>query len=117
MSEIYVFYGDSNTYGYDPRSMMGDRYPQDVRWTGILQKETGWDIRDHGICGRCIPHTASQIHFACEQIQDWAAEASTEGNRVNMWIMLGSNDLLQECTFTAEDVADRMKFFMEKVLQ
>ena len=43
MSEIYVFYGDSNTYGYDPRSMMGDRYPQDVRWTGILQKETGWD--------------------------------------------------------------------------
>lgn len=117
MSEIYVFYGDSNTYGYDPRSMMGDRYPQDVRWTGILQKETGWDIRNHGICGRCIPHTASQIHFACEQIQDWAAEASTEDNTVNMWIMLGSNDLLQEHTFTAEDVADRMKCFMEKVLQ
>lgn len=36
---------------------------------------------------------------------------------MNMWIMLGSNDLLQERTFTAEDVADRMKFFMEKVLQ
>ena len=35
---------------------------------------------------------------------------------MNIWIMLGSNDLLQQSTFTAEDVADRMKFFMEKVL-
>ena len=23
--------GDSNTYGYDPRSYLGDRYPAEVR--------------------------------------------------------------------------------------
>ena len=28
-----VFYGDSNTYGYDPRGFMGMRYPNEVRWT------------------------------------------------------------------------------------
>lgn len=28
--------GDSNTYGYDPRSFFGDRYPEDVRWTDNL---------------------------------------------------------------------------------
>lgn len=113
MAEIYVFYGDSNTYGYDPRSYVGDQYPYDIRWTGILTKETGWDIRNHGICGRCIPHTGSQIRFACEQIRGWAAEGST----VNLWIMLGTNDLLQEGRFTAEDVAERMERFLRQILQ
>lgn len=113
MSGLYVFYGDSNTYGYDPRSYMGDQYPYDIRWTGRLEQETGWDIRNHGICGRCIPHTASQIHFACEQIRDWAAE----GHTVNMWIMLGTNDLLQERSFTAEDVEERMGNFLSEMLE
>lgn len=29
-------YGDSNTYGYDPREPLGGRYPTAVRWTGRL---------------------------------------------------------------------------------
>ena len=24
--------GDSNTYGYDPRSFFGDRYPKESHW-------------------------------------------------------------------------------------
>ena len=27
-----ICYGDSNTYGYDPRSWLGGRYDADSRW-------------------------------------------------------------------------------------
>ena len=29
--EKIIFYGDSNTYGYDPRGFFGMRYPKEVR--------------------------------------------------------------------------------------
>ena len=29
MAETIVCYGDSNTYGYAPRSFMGERYPKE----------------------------------------------------------------------------------------
>ena len=48
-------FGDSNTYGYDPRSFPGDRYPADVRWTGLLAKATGWRVLEAGQNGREIP--------------------------------------------------------------
>ena len=38
-------YGDSNTYGYDPRGFFGDRYPEESRWVDILVQRTGWEIR------------------------------------------------------------------------
>ncbi|MBR0396931.1 MAG: hypothetical protein IJI10_01530 [Eubacterium sp.] len=31
-----LFYGDSNTYGFDPRDPFDDRYPAAVRWTDRL---------------------------------------------------------------------------------
>ena len=31
-----LFYGDSNTYGYDPRSFFGDRFSREIRWTSRL---------------------------------------------------------------------------------
>lgn len=32
------FYGDSNTYGYDPRGIMGGRYPEEYCWPDILAR-------------------------------------------------------------------------------
>ena len=31
-----VCFGDSNTYGYDPRSWLGGRYPAESRWVDLL---------------------------------------------------------------------------------
>ena len=32
-----VAFGDSNTWGLVPKSEPHERYPEDVRWTGVLQ--------------------------------------------------------------------------------
>ncbi len=46
-------YGDSNTWGLVPGSNPHKRYPQDIRWTGILQKENSeFEIIEEGLCGR-----------------------------------------------------------------
>ena len=34
-----ICFGDSNTYGYDPRAYFGGRYDTDCRWVDILAAE------------------------------------------------------------------------------
>ena len=41
MNGPMLCFGDSNTYGYDPRSYLGSRYPTEERWTGILKAGVG----------------------------------------------------------------------------
>ena len=50
-----ICFGDSNTYGYDPRSYLGGRYGPDSRWVDLLAARTGWDVRNQGQNGRTIP--------------------------------------------------------------
>ena len=47
-----ICFGDSNTYGYDPRGYFGGRYDADSRWVDILAAETGWTVRNMGQNGR-----------------------------------------------------------------
>ena len=49
-------FGDSNTYGFDPRSCLGDRYPAEIRWPERLAAVSGWQGRNVGLNGREIPH-------------------------------------------------------------
>lgn len=52
MKNILCF-GDSNTYGYNPAD--GSRFPEDVRWTGLLQEKAkggGYRIIEEGLVGR-----------------------------------------------------------------
>ena len=74
-----ICFGDSNTYGYDPRGYFGGRYDADCRWVDILAAETGWTISNMGQNGREIPV---------------AAPAFPDDTDL-LIVMLGSNDLLQ----------------------
>ena len=75
--------GDSNTWGYDPCSRLGGRYPEDVRWTERL---SGRETVNDGICGRTIP--------SAREYPD--AERLLRGERFDaVCVMLGTNDLLQ----------------------
>lgn len=102
MQQTIVCYGDSNTYGYDPQSPLGGRYPPQVRWTGQLAAlRPGRTIRNLGENGREIPRHAWEV----QQLEDALTRASPVGAVV---ILLGSNDLLQMSPPQAEVAADRM---------
>ena len=78
--------GDSNTFGYDPRSYFGSQYPPEVRWTGLLERK-GWTIFNCGQNGLSIPRSASFPLLARLVREKQPLSAVT--------VMLGSNDLLQ----------------------
>lgn len=70
-------FGDSNTYGYDPRSLLGGRYPKESRWVDILAQKTGWEIINQGENGRCIPDAPCSFPMHTDLVI----------------LMLGTNDL------------------------
>ncbi len=90
-----ICYGDSNTYGYDPRSWLGDRY--DSCWVDILARKTGWDIVNVGMNGRRVPKRPLTVPEDTDLLI----------------IMLGDNDLLNG--LSAAETAQRMKAFLKKI--
>lgn len=92
-----ICFGDSNTYGYDPRSYFGSRYPAECRWVDILASETGWEVHNNGMNGREIPRR--EVVFP----------KSTD----LLIVMLGTNDVLQGCTIG--EIRDRMESFLRKI--
>lgn len=90
-----ICYGDSNTWGYDPRSYFGSRYEDN--WPALLAEKTRWDIQNWGENGREIPrHGVSFPEDAALVI-----------------ILLGTNDLLQGAS--AQIAAERMEAFLRGI--
>ena len=92
-----ICFGDSNTYGYDPRWYFGGRYEADCRWVDILAAETGWTVCNMGQNGREIPSAAL------------AFPADTD----LLIVMLGTNNLLQGCS--SDDAARRLERFLSGI--
>ena len=95
-------YGDSNTYGYDPRGFFGDRYPKESRWVDILARKLNWEIQNEGQNGREIPSRPFQYQRAGELLAQSAPDIFA--------VMLGTNDLLRG--FTAVEACSRMEGFL-----
>ena len=91
-----ICYGDSNTYGYDPRSFLGDRYPAEHRWVDILARKLGCTAVNAGMNGREIPRYP--VKFDPADL---------------LLIMLGTNDLLQGNS--PEQVRERMARFLDSI--
>ncbi len=96
--------GDSNTYGFDPRSYYGSRYSENIRWTGLLESSDR-KIINCGQNGLCIP-TAQTYAFYDDLIHNNIPDLIT--------IMLGTNDLLNG--YSAEKAAERMSSFITYIL-
>ena len=102
---VMLCFGDSNTYGYDPRGFWGDRYPEESRWIDILSGKTGWKIKNAGQNGREIPRNSLQYQ---------QAELLIAQTLPNFFaVMLGTNDLLQGAT--AQEAASRMDEFLRHI--
>ncbi len=107
MRQKILCYGDSNTYGYDPRSYLGGRYPKAVRWTGKLEA-VGWEAVNQGENGRSIP----RLDWEMEAVVQAVREAKPEV----LAVMLGSNDLFQRPGLAAKTCDERMERFPSALL-
>ena len=96
-------FGDSNTYGYDPRGFFGDRYGVEDRWVDLLAKQIGHEIINAGANGREIPRN----HYALRLLIEYAPVDI-------LLVMLGTNDLLQSAS--AKETANRMEAFLNQLL-
>ena len=93
-------FGDSNSYGYDPRGFGGGRYDAEDRWVDLLAKQSGNQCINAGVNGRQIPRNADPLPFHVP---------------VDMLlVMLGTNDLLQG--LSAAEAAARMDAFLRPLL-
>ena len=99
-------FGDSNTYGYDPRTFFGSQYPPLHRWVDLLSGKLGCTVVNAGENGREIPHRESELllfdrMMANQQPVDL------------LLIRLGSNDLLQGND--VKMVVERMDCFLQHI--
>jgi lysophospholipase L1-like esterase len=104
MKNILCF-GDSNTWGFTPGTKA--RYPQDVRWTGILKKELGdeFNIIEEGQNGRTTLWD-DPISGGCKNGRTYLIPCIESHKPLDLVIiMLGTNDLKKRFSLTAFDVA------------
>ena len=98
-------FGDSNTFGYDPRDFFGSRYEKENRWVDILQTQTGWEWINAGQNGREIPRRSFEIESVMQLIRRHQPDLTL--------VMLGTNDLLQGAD--PGTVAARMEAFLRQL--
>lgn len=96
-------FGDSNTYGFDPRDFWEARYAAEDRWTDLLEKHTGCQVINAGSNGRTIPTNPDPLI---------SHSRYTKADKI--LLMLGTNDLLQG--ISAEDAASKMEQFLKDIL-
>jgi len=100
-----VCFGDSNTWGYDPATR--ERFPQDVRWTGVLQRTLGdgYKVIEEGLNGR-----TTNVDDPMEAHRNGLAylppclESHKPFDLVT--IMLGTNDLKARFGRSGSDIAE-----------
>lgn len=87
-----LFFGDSNTWGYNPED--GSRYPYDVRWTTVAEKElgSGYHCVAAGLNGRT---TVFDDPWKCCRNGKDAIDFELQSHKPLdlVVIMLGTNDL------------------------
>ena len=99
-------YGDSNTYGYDPRGAFGGRYAPEDRWCDLLAEQLHCTTVNFGENGRTIPTDHWSRGYLCDRIQQ--AESDL------LLIMLGSNDVLLMDSHP-ESVTRRMEALLDSI--
>ena len=99
-------FGDSNTFGYDPRGYLGGRYPAQSRWVDLLAQKLGCRVVNAGENGREIPSREGDLLRFDRMLNN-------ETPIDLLTIMLGGNDLLQGNS--VETVVKRMELFLARI--
>ena len=111
-----LFYGDSNTYGYDPRSFFGDRFSREIRWTSRLAAaaEKDWKVFSEGMNGREIPSGKYELQHVYSLLQE-----GIQGEPPDWFaVMLGTNDLFSTWPdLSADRVSEKMARFLDQITE
>ncbi len=96
-------FGDSNTWGYNPATW--ERYPLDIRWTGVLQNELGESYRviEDGQNGRTAVEGKAFAGVNTSKT-DLVSTLANHGPLDLVIMMLGTNDLLMRSSVSPDDV-------------
>jgi lysophospholipase L1-like esterase len=98
-------YGDSNTWGYEPAS--GERFPEDVRWPGVLARElgSGFKVIEEGLNARTtVRDDPVEEH---KNGKDYLRPCLESHRPLDLVIVaLGVNDLKARFFASASDAAD-----------
>ena len=102
MRQIYL-YGDSNTYGYVYHDWSGGRYPEEIRWTGIVKKalEEEASLLEDGLNGRPLPSLPRDEH-KLNSILSYLEPGDL------LVVMLGTNDIAYSFPPEPEVPIDKM---------
>lgn len=98
-------YGDSNTWGYEPAT--GNRFPEDVRWPGVLARELGSGFRviEEALNGRTTVRDDPVEEY--KNGKDYLTPCLQSHAPLDLVIVaLGINDLKTRFFASASDVAD-----------
>lgn len=116
-----LFFGDSNTYGFDPESRAagtGERFPAAVRWCGVAAHELGssWHVIEEGLNGRTTVHEDPYrltTHLSGGALLPTLLKSHLPLDVVA--IMLGTNDLKPVYSLGLADIARGMAVLAEAV--
>jgi lysophospholipase L1-like esterase len=98
-------YGDSNTWGYEPAS--GDRFPEDVRWPGVLARElgSGYRVIEEGLNARTTVREDPVEEY--KNGKEYLRPCLESHRPLDLVIVaLGVNDLKARFFASASDAAD-----------
>ncbi len=114
MKSVLAF-GDSNTWGLIPGSKCMERYPRDVRWTGILQKNCG-SVRviEEGLCGRTTVFEDA-LRPGRKGVASLPQILETHHPLDAVVIMLGTNDCKSVYSVSAEAIGKGLELCLDEI--
>lgn len=110
-------YGDSNTWGSDPET--GERFPEDVRWPGVLARNLGdgYRVIEEGLPGRTTVWD-DPIEGAYKNGRNYLTPCLESHRPIDLiTLMLGTNDLKWRFGTSASDIAQAASSLAEIMMR
>ncbi len=117
-SKRILCFGDSNTRGFVPGSGGKERYPADVRWTGILQEDLGknFEVIEEGLDARLINKEDPRPGFVGKNGLAYLIPCLDTHKPLDyITLMLGTPDLKECMNLSAEEIATSLSATIDAI--
>ena len=116
MKKRILCYGDSNTWGFNAMNeeVYGQRFPEDVRWTGRLQTILGdeYTVIEEGLCGRTTVFD-DPLRDGLNGLKYLIPCLAIHNPLEYMILMLGTNDCKARFAALPKNIADGLQRLIE----